>query len=63
MTGTTLAAAAELSTGETVTFWILGPVALAGAFGTVLGHRKTRAPTAAGQVENAMPWSQHTTLL
>ena len=38
MTGTTLAAAAELSTGETVTFWILGPVALAGAFGTVLAR-------------------------
>jgi NADH-quinone oxidoreductase subunit J len=37
MTGT-LAAAAELSTGETVTFWVLGPVALAGAFGTVLAR-------------------------
>jgi NADH-quinone oxidoreductase subunit J len=34
----TLAAAAELSRGETVTFWILGPVALAGAFGTVLAR-------------------------
>ncbi|HYT10411.1 MAG TPA: NADH-quinone oxidoreductase subunit J [Mycobacteriales bacterium] len=34
----TLAAAAELSTGETVIFWILGPLALAGAFGTVLAR-------------------------
>ena len=34
----TLAAAAELSRGETITFWILGPVALAGAFGTVLAR-------------------------
>ena len=37
MTGT-LAAAAELSTAETITFWVLGPVALAGAFGTVLAR-------------------------
>ena len=35
---TTLAAAAELSTGESVVFWILGPIALAGAFGTVLAR-------------------------
>jgi len=34
----TLAAATELSTGEAVAFWILGPVALAGAFGTVLAR-------------------------
>jgi NADH-quinone oxidoreductase subunit J len=34
----TLAAAAELSTGESVTFWILAPIALAGAFGTVLAR-------------------------
>lgn len=34
----TLAAAAELSTGETTVFWILAPVALAGAFGTVLAR-------------------------
>jgi NADH-quinone oxidoreductase subunit J len=34
----TLAAAAELSMGEAVTFWILGPIALAGAFGTVLAR-------------------------
>ena len=34
----TLAAAAELSTSETVVFWILGPIALAGAFGTVLAR-------------------------
>ena len=33
-----LAAAAELSTGESVTFWILGPIALAGAIGTVLAR-------------------------
>ena len=33
-----LAAAAELSSGEAVTFWILGPIALAGAFGTVLAR-------------------------
>ena len=35
---TTLAAAAELSNGEAVLFWILGPIALAGAFGTVLAR-------------------------
>ena len=35
---TTLAAAAELSRSETVVFWILGPIALAGAFGTVLAR-------------------------
>ncbi len=34
----TLAAAAELSTGESVVFWILAPIALAGAFGTVLAR-------------------------
>jgi NADH-quinone oxidoreductase subunit J len=34
----TLAAAAQLSTAEAVTFWILGPIALAGAFGTVLAR-------------------------
>jgi NADH-quinone oxidoreductase subunit J len=34
----TLAAAAELSSGETVTFWILAPIALGGAFGTVLAR-------------------------
>ena len=34
----TLAVAAELSTGETVVFWILGPIALAAAFGTVLAR-------------------------
>ncbi len=33
-----LAAAAELSAGETVTFWILAPIALGGAFGTVLAR-------------------------
>jgi NADH-quinone oxidoreductase subunit J len=33
-----LAAAAELSTGEGVLFWILGPIALAGAFGMVLAR-------------------------
>jgi NADH-quinone oxidoreductase subunit J len=34
----TLAAAAEVSNGEAVLFWILGPIALAGAFGTVLAR-------------------------
>ena len=34
----TLAAAAEVSNGEAVVFWILGPIALAGAFGTVLAR-------------------------
>jgi NADH-quinone oxidoreductase subunit J len=34
----TLAAAAQMSAGEAVTFWILGPLALAGAFGTVLAR-------------------------
>jgi len=34
----TLAAAAQVSPGEAVTFWILAPVALAGAFGTVLAR-------------------------
>jgi NADH-quinone oxidoreductase subunit J len=34
----TLAAAAELSNGETTVFWILAPIALAGAFGTVLAR-------------------------
>jgi len=33
-----LAAAAELSTGETAVFWILAPIALGGAFGTVLSR-------------------------
>ena len=35
-----LAAAAELSAGETVIFWILGPIALAGALGMVLGPQR-----------------------
>jgi NADH-quinone oxidoreductase subunit J len=35
---TGLAAAAELSGGEAVLFWVLGPIALAGAFGTVLAR-------------------------
>jgi NADH-quinone oxidoreductase subunit J len=35
---TVLAAATELSKGESVVFWILGPLALAGAFGTVLAR-------------------------
>jgi NADH-quinone oxidoreductase subunit J len=35
---TTTLAAVEISTGETVLFWILGPIALAGAFGTVLAR-------------------------
>jgi NADH-quinone oxidoreductase subunit J len=30
--------AAEISNGEAVLFWILGPIALAGAFGTVLAR-------------------------
>jgi len=34
----TLAAAAEVSHGEAVVFWILGPISLAGAFGTVLAR-------------------------
>jgi NADH-quinone oxidoreductase subunit J len=35
---TTTLAAVEISTGEAVLFWILGPIALAGAFGTVLAR-------------------------
>jgi NADH-quinone oxidoreductase subunit J len=35
---TTTLAAVEISNGEAVLFWILGPIALAGAFGTVLAR-------------------------
>ena len=35
---TTTLAAVEISTGEAVLFWILGPIALAGAFGMVLAR-------------------------
>jgi NADH-quinone oxidoreductase subunit J len=35
---TTTLAAVEISTGEAVLFWILGPIALIGAFGTVLAR-------------------------
>jgi NADH-quinone oxidoreductase subunit J len=37
-TATVLASAADVSTGEAITFWILGPVALAGAIGMVIAR-------------------------
>ncbi len=40
---TTTLAAVEISTGEAVLFWILGPIALAGAFGTVLARNAIHA--------------------
>ena len=38
MTGQLLAAAGDVGTGEAITFWILGPIALAGAIGMVLAR-------------------------
>jgi NADH-quinone oxidoreductase subunit J len=40
---TTTLAAVEISTGEAVLFWILGPIALAGAFGMVLARNAIHA--------------------
>ena len=40
---TTTLAAVEISNGEAVLFWILGPIALAGAFGTVLARNAIHA--------------------
>ena len=40
---TTTLAAVEISHGEAALFWILGPIALAGAFGTVLARNAIHA--------------------